>query len=39
MRFQAVHFINEPVVFDYLLPILKQFVKQETVDKVRTQVR
>lgn len=34
MRFQAVHFVNEPAVFDYLYAIIKQFMKQETIDKV-----
>lgn len=35
MRLKAMHFVNEPAVFDYLFAILKQFMSKETIDKIK----
>jgi len=34
-RFKGIHYFNEPSIFDYVFAILKQFMKEKTVSRVR----
>ncbi|XP_061183887.1 alpha-tocopherol transfer protein-like [Saccostrea echinata] len=33
-RFKGIHYLNEPAVFDYIFAIVKQFMKEKTVNRL-----
>jgi len=35
MRFKGIHYINEPSVFDYIFAIVKPFMKEKILSRVR----